>query len=47
MRDRDRLQPVLRACVSEGAKGKGGGVEAYISDSIMGGEAMRIWAYVF
>ena len=47
MRDRDGLQPVLRARVSEGAKGKGGGVEAYISDSITGGEAVRIWAYVF
>lgn len=47
MRDRDGLQPVLHACVSEGAEGKGGGVEAYISDSITGGEAVRIWAYVF
>ena len=47
MRDRDGLQPVLHARVSEGAKGKGGGVEAYISDSITGGEAVRIWAYVF
>ena len=47
MRDHDGLQPVLHACVSEGAKGKGGGVEAYISDSITGGEAVRIWAYVF
>ena len=46
-RDCDGLQPVLCACVSEGTKGKGGGVEAYISDSIMGGEAVRIWAYMF
>ena len=46
-RDCDGPQPVLRARVSEGTKGKGGGVEAYISDSITGGEATRIWAYVF
>ena len=46
-RDCDGPQPVLHARVSEGAKGKGGGVEAYISDSITGGEAVRIWAYVF
>ena len=45
MRDCDGLQPVLRAHVSEGAEGKGGGVKAYISDSITGGEAVRIWAY--